>query len=49
MPDKGLMVFSHNKKGNPPICDTMDEPRGQRAKRNKADTARQMMSITCGI
>ena len=39
---KGIL-FSHEKEGNPAICDSMDGPWGHYAKWNKPDRERQML------
>ena len=38
--------FSHEKEGNPIICDNMDEPGGHYAKWNKLDRQIQMCMVS---
>ena len=42
--------FSHEKEGNPVICDNTDKPEGRYAELNKPDRAKCcMISLVCGI
>ena len=42
------ILFTHQKEGNPAICDNMDKTGGHNAKWNKPDTDRYcMISVVC--
>ena len=44
-----VILFSHEKEGNPVICGDMDGPCAFYTKRNKLDRERQNISLICGI
>ena len=44
-----VILFSHEKEGNPVICGNMDGPCAFYTKRNKPDRERKDISLICGI